>query len=144
MEPTVTTTRKCARRTLHNLHILNKLVSPRVIAAIISTIFNRWCTRRRYQNGQGNCVLKCDPRADDSIEHYCNCPTVKKVGRKVLNLNPANQINILTFNLCNQYIRTQEDLTNTGLLIYAVYRATNHYRQHPGENEEHIFRGMKH
>lgn len=36
-------------KTLHNLHLLQQLVAPRVVAACFSTVWNRWTTARRFQ-----------------------------------------------------------------------------------------------
>ena len=33
--------------------------------------------------------------------------------------------------LCNPYVRTEEQLVTAALLVYAVYRGTNHYRHEP-------------
>jgi len=122
-----------ARRTLHNLHILAALVTPRVCAAVFGTIWNRWVTHRRYQQRQSPtnvCVLGCSRRAEDSIEHYARCPCTAQLAAKYLRLHPVYDVNLHTFTLCNPHIVTQEDLAMSALMIYAVYRATNHYRHH--------------
>ena len=56
-----------ANRTHHLLEHLSSLTSPRVRAAVFSTIWNRWCTRRRWQQRhkeENKCVLGCSPTAE--------------------------------------------------------------------------------
>jgi hypothetical protein len=106
-------------------------VPPRVFSAVISTIFNRWTTARRFQQRDAvanRCVLGCAEGAEDSIEHYCRCPFTKQLGARWLGLDPSAQVNLHTFTLCNPHIATCEELVTSALLIYALYRATNHYR----------------
>ena len=122
-----------ARRTLHNMYLLSTLVPPRVSAAVFSTIWNRWATDRRFQkrtlDGAGRCRLGCGGRyAEDSIEHYGHCETIREVGIRQLHLDPDGQLNLRTFMQCNPRIRTKEQLTAAALLVYAAYRAFNHYR----------------
>ena len=51
-----------ARRVYKNLLHLKNLVPPRVCAAVFRTIWNGWCTERRFQRRWGNsnvCMLGC-------------------------------------------------------------------------------------
>ena len=121
-----------ARRALANLQLLPSLVPPRVCGAVFSTLWNRWCTHRRYQQRHAphnRCVLGCGGAAEDSIEHYCRCPVTKHALERRLNLRQSEYANLHSFLLCNGNIRTLEELTSIALLIYAVYNATNHYRR---------------
>ena len=123
-----------ARRALAHLQLLPKLVPPRVCAAVFSTLWNRWCTCRRYQqrhSPHNRCVLGCGGDAQDSIEHYCRCPVTKHAMERKLNMSPSTFAHLHTFLLCNANIRTYGDLTSVALLIYAIYNATNHYRHKP-------------
>ena len=123
-----------AQKTLHNLHLLGSLTAPRVWAAAFSTLWNRWVTARRTdrRNSDVNkCVFKCSAEAEDSIEHYARCSFTKDLAIKFLHLNPATGVNLHTFMLCNPYIGTQEDLVASAVLVYAVYRGSNHYRHNP-------------
>jgi hypothetical protein len=120
-----------SRKTLHNLNLLNQLVAPRVVAACFSTIWNRWTTARRFQRRSHHsnaCQLGCGGDAEDSIEHYARCWRVRQVGRKQFRLRPDDQISLHTFLLCNPHIETQQQLIASALLVYAAYRATNHFR----------------
>ena len=55
---------------------LSKLVTPRVHAATFTTLWNGWCTHRRFQLRHlptNVCMFKCGGAAEDSLEHYCRC-----------------------------------------------------------------------
>ena len=54
----------------------------------------------------------------------------RQLARRHLHLKPDPQVNLHTFTLCNPHVSTKEDLLASAVLIYAVYRATNHYRFH--------------
>lgn len=68
---------------------IHELVAPRVQAACFSTIWNRWCTFRRYQQRRSPrniCMLGCEGMAEDSIEHYVHCKAARKVAGSFLRL----------------------------------------------------------
>ena len=135
-----------ARRALHNLHVLAQLTPPRVRAAALGTIWNRWTTSRRFQqrgSEANKCVLGCGATAEDSVEHYCCCPRTKEVAFRCLRLCTNTQVNIHTFTLCNPSVTTREDLTLTALLIYAVYRGTNFFRHHRAHQPEEVFNALR-
>jgi hypothetical protein len=135
-----------SERTLHNLHLLASLTTPRVWAAVFSTIWNRWCTARRYQQRQSNknrCVLGCSDTAEDSIEHYSRCPCTRELAARLLHLDPTTQVNMHAFNLCSSSITTQEELVASSVMIYAVYRATNYYRNHPDIRPNDIYNALR-
>ena len=71
----------------------------------------------------------CGGGAEDSIEHYSHCDTVKHVMRRYLNLDPYYFSNLHTFTLTNPHIIQAETLTTIALLIYGVYNTTNALRQ---------------
>ena len=123
-----------ARRATHLLQLLPKLVPPRVCAAVWGTMWNRWCTHRRWQQRSfpsNRCMLGCAGGAEDAIEHYCHCHMTKLTLKRKLNLDPTHFAHLHSFLLCSNFINTQEELTCIALLIYAIYNATNHYRTHP-------------
>ena len=77
------------RRVLANLRRLKALVAPRVSAACLSTLWNRWTTARRFQQRAAacnRCVLGCGGTAEDSIEHYARCATMRAAARGMLRL----------------------------------------------------------
>ena len=61
--------RVAAQRALLTLETLRALVTPRISNAVVSTLWHRWTTARRFQQTQA-CCLQCAPEAQDSIEHY--------------------------------------------------------------------------
>ena len=144
-----------ARRALANLQLLRQLTPPRVCAAALSTLWNRWCTHRRYQKRhcQSNvCLLGCGGTAEDSIEHYFSCTVTKDTLLRQLNLPPHLFANLHSGLLCNANIQTTDQLTAIALLIYGLYNTTNHLRHNPGTPAtqitdmlaQHIREGAKH
>ena len=122
-----------ARRSLASLLLLQGLVPPRVCAAVFSTMWNRWTTFRRMQqrsHPSNRCMLGCASPAEEDLEHYCCCPRVQELYHRHLNLPRQDDYkNLHTFLLCNANIRTQEQLINIALAIYAVCNATNTFRR---------------
>jgi hypothetical protein len=120
-----------ARRGERNLARLSSLVPPRVCAAVFRTVWNGWCTARRYQRLHepcNRCWLGCEGEAQDSIEHYCRCPIGLSVllSKLRLDLNPGHGLSL--FCLCAPEQRDDDLLTVSALYIYAVYMCSNHYR----------------
>ena len=123
-----------ARRILRRLRELRTLVAPCVSAAVFSTLWNRWCTHRRYQKrhlATNKCLFGCGTQAEDSIEHYFRCSVTKDILGKQLNLQPHLFANVHTATLCNANINDTDRLTTIALLIYALYTTTNRLRLHP-------------
>ena len=65
-----------AMRCNRNLQWIGAQLPPHVGNAAVSTIWNRWTTKRRFQ-GAGRCLLGCGNQTGDSIEHYCRCVAVR-------------------------------------------------------------------
>ena len=63
---------------------LQRCTPPRVLAAMLRTWFNGWCTSRRFQR-HGTCIFGCS--CEDSIEHYAVCKVVAEFARRHLNLH---------------------------------------------------------
>ena len=112
-----------------NLNALPKLVAPRVCAAVFRTIFNGWCTERRFKRRHlpsNRCVLGCGGEAEDSIEHYCCCPPI------VAQLQKKFHIRVPTGQLLSLWMmketRRPDLITSFALIVYAAYNATNIYR----------------
>ena len=120
-----------AHRIACMLEALRSTTTPRVRAAMFSTIWNRWNTHRRWQrrNAPTNtCLFGCGANTEDSIEHYCGCNTIKEAMRRQLNLDPFYFANVHTFILCNDHINDVETLTTIAVLVYATYTTTNSLR----------------
>jgi len=118
-----------AARAVRRLQLLNVLTPPRVCAAMLSTLWNRWTTRRRFQQ-RGKCVLLCSETAVDCIEHYAGCPAVRNAGRRHLNLHLRPWPNALPdfLGVAGPPLRRQpsdSELARGALLVYATYVATN-------------------
>ena len=116
-----------ARSSHQRLKELAHLVTPRVHAAVFGSIWNRWCTLRRFQS-RGRCRLCQRPLTEDSIEHYACCTVVRDVAARKLRLDPILHVNIYSFTCTNPLILTEEVLSRIALLIYATYRALNYQR----------------
>ena len=69
-----------------NLSSIAPLVPPRVIAAVVRTAFNGWCTAQRFQSCD-SCIFGCDG-SQDSIEHYACCSQFLSLCRRHLQLGP--------------------------------------------------------
>jgi hypothetical protein len=124
-----------ARRVLQRLTELRPLVNPRVSAAVLSTLWNRWATDRRYQRREaGRCVLRCSDTAEDSIEHYACCPVVRRTATRHLRMD----LRPWPYALMDFMLATgppsaphpsQHDLVRMSLLLYATYNVTNAARR---------------
>jgi hypothetical protein len=102
-----------------------------VSSAVLSTIYNRWATARRFQRRAqlcNRCVLVCPGDAEDSIEHYVRCHAVRSFASSFLNLSFSHADAVEEFVLaseCTRWTANTRDLSMLAILIYSVYRATN-------------------
>ena len=119
-----------ADRFLRSMPTLSHLVPPRVIAAVFSTAWNRWCTARRFQKRDracNQCLLGCGGGAEDSIEHYSRCRTVREFHRKTFNITADWLLPYWLGVQCQQ--GADEDLLACGALgAFSVYAVTNNAR----------------
>ena len=128
---------RIARTVTRQLQQLRRLVAPRLRAATMSTIFNRWVTSRRMrqlQEGRQSCVLHCSDTADDSIEHYFNCPIYREWCRRRLGFDQQEGRlvhGLLATSMTGDAIKLQAVAT------YVLYRTTNHMRRQPFRQAEH-------
>ena len=128
--------RRSVPRVLDALRRLAHLVPPRVAAAVLSSLFNRWCTSRRFQGWRGRCCFGCD--AEDRLEHYLRCPVGHEFGAKRLGLRIAAADRWETMLLAGQMIaqdacsNADDTLRRVALLHYVLYRAHNVLRHHAG------------
>ena len=135
---------KLAARFEHRLPRLGRLVPPRVVAAVFSTAWNRWCTARRFQR-RGDpinvCQLGCGGEAEDSIEHYCRCRTLRACHQAELGLQEPR---LLTHWLCVQDSQGQDAVLVRGALgAYAAYCATNAARHMGGMSRDEAMRAFR-
>jgi hypothetical protein len=118
-----------AMRALRVLVRLRRLVPPRVLAAVLRTWFNGWCTKRRFQ-GKGECLFGC-LSGEDSIDHYMRCTRLHAYGQARLRLprSDSHMDQGLTFMLLEATSTvTDEVLTRRALLMAAAYRLHRRHR----------------
>ena len=112
---------------MRRLLTLHSLVAPRVSAAALSTLWNRWTSARRFQR-EASCVLGCREQAD-SIEHYVRCPVVRSFAGSFIQMQIPAALAMQYFMLADDSLEEPQNLTRMGIVIYAVYRATEHIRR---------------
>ena len=111
-----------------------KNLAPRVSLTCWHTVLRRWCTKSRFgQRHHSHCTMGCDNQ-EDSIDHYAHCRVIRTWAQQRLNLHydPLNSKHVWTQTLAT----TQENLHKQAHMIYAAYRATNHFR-HAGTHTQH-------
>jgi hypothetical protein len=112
-----------AMRAIRVLGRLRRLVPPRVLAAVLRTWYNGWCTKRRFQ-GKGECLFGCTC-GEDSIDHYMRCACLHAYGQSRLRLARADNPLELSLNfmlLAPTSAITDEVLSRRALLMAAAYR----------------------
>ena len=121
---------------------LRKMVPPRLRAATLSTILNRWTTDRRMRHvrkGACTCLLHCRDEAADSIEHYFRCPVWldwqrRRLGDRLVGHGLGH--GVLASRMSDEALRLQAVAT------YLLYRTVNHLRHHrfaqPEERQQYI------
>ena len=120
---------RIARTVLRQLGVLKRLVPPRLRAATLSTILNRWTTDRRMRHIRGHqrpCVFGCSPTARDSVEHYFYCHVFRGWATSRLGTNAAScslAHGLLAVNMTDQQLKVQAVMT------YVLYRAVNQVRR---------------
>ena len=123
---------------------LRKLVPPKVLAAVLRTLFNGWCTRRRFQ-ARGRCLFGCRMGAD-AVDHYIECSRLHQQGLRQLRLPiPADFADrgALFLLLAAPSQLPDEALTRRALLLSAAYRLhCAHRRRPPIEDEETLRRAL--
>jgi hypothetical protein len=112
-----------AMRAARVLPRLRRLVPPRVLAAVLRTWFNGWCTKRRFQS-KGECLFGC-LLGEDSIDHYMHCKNLHQHGQARLRLPGVEALGnrSLSFMLLDASASlTDSVLTCRALLLAAAYR----------------------
>ena len=130
-----------SRRTHANLRRLRGLVPPRIRAAVLSTVFNRWTTDRRMRALRGQqrtCLLGC-PGAADAVEHYLQCPVLRcwmatRLGIRGLPFSMERWMFALPL--------TDRQLRLTAVSVYVMYRLVNHLRHNSNNDRDYQMRFM--
>ena len=104
---------------------LGKLVRPRVLASILRTHWNGWCTRRRFQQ-EGCCVFRCSGTASDSIEHYPFCTIFRAFLENFLHMPRFESLQ--DFLLLDHRFWPDNRLSVAAIAIHSLYAAFNHAR----------------
>ncbi len=123
---------RIATRCCRMLQSLHGCVPPRVCSAIWRTLFNGWCTGRRFQKLE-RCCFRCNSWIqEDSIEHYAGCSVVKEFARKKLNIRPSTWSRGLFVTLgAHEGWCDRATLARRALWVYATYKAHNTFRYTP-------------
>ena len=93
---------------------------PRVHSAYFRTIWNGWCSERRFQTHVKGCRFECGGDAQDSIEHYAFCPVVLEFFRRTH--IPLTNHSFSAF-LCLTPEGKEGELIVRFIALYAVYKA---------------------
>ena len=136
--------RLVTERILRRLRSLGGVAQPRVQVAVLGTLFNRWPTRRRFQQpSEGHCALGCG--GEDAIEHYLKCPVARRFLRDHLRLDvTVDEMPRLCF-LCSPPAGegdTRSLWCGVGRFVYAMYRTTNALRRQPVAGEDQVRRAL--
>jgi hypothetical protein len=126
-----------AMRAVRVMARLRLLVPPRVLAAVLRTWYNGWCTKRRFQC-KGDCLFGCT-FGEDSIEHYMQCSRLYSYGQARLRLPRAANFGDrgLSFMLLEGTALIPDALlTRRALLMSAAYRLHCRHRHAEGFHEE--------
>ena len=115
-----------SRRFVKAIAVLRGAVPPCVLAAVIRTLCNGWCTKRRFQQRAMNtCCLNRDCPGEDSIEHYCSCSMVHNFAWEKLRLRVCSR-SLKHFLLLATLDKVT--LVKQALLLYATYSISNQGR----------------
>ena len=119
-----------------------KVAPPRVQAAVFMTMWNGWCTHRRFQNRSSrsnHCVFKCNDTSEDSLEHYCRCPVVLRAAKHIFHIDYSPGIALDLWTLNSYWLDVDDNLRGLALLIYGTYNAFNTIRHHGISNSDQAF-----
>ena len=108
---------------------LRRLVPPRVKAAVLGMILNRWTTGRRMKGLRGQvgcCVLGCSRTAADSIEHYTRCRAIRTWMRARLEVE-AGDVDVSRWMLATPL--TDRELSIQAVAIYVSNKVVHHMRR---------------
>ena len=100
---------------------LGQLVRPRVLSAVWRTLWNAWCTQRRFQK-DGACLFNCGEQARDCIEHYAFC-AVFRTFRVSLQLPAATRLD--DFLLLSHPQWSDDRLILEAIALFCVYTCHN-------------------
>ena len=117
-------------RAMEVLQQLRSVAPPCVIAAILRTWWNAWCTSRRFQQHSfrnRGCVWGCATEDGDSLEHYAVCPRLQDFGARFLRLPREWELRQRRLHFFVLDSRFQE---SDGMLLRAALRTAAAYKVH--------------
>ena len=136
--------RFAAMEAMKALDQLSSTAQPKVRAAVLGTLWNRWMTQDKMGNGKNAKALhfKRNKRymlgcgyGNDSLDHYAVCCKVSDAGRSWLGLRKVEDMvdRRSRFFLVDRNLKTEagQALLRGASLIYAMYSTHNFYRYHP-------------
>ena len=135
-----------SRHMHQRLHMLKRLVAPKVIGAVFTTLWNGWCTHRRFQRRHwesNRCRFKCSDSAEDSLEHYCRCPTVLRVAKHVFRFSYPNEMGLDIWALNSAWLDDLHNMRSFALLIDGAYNAFNTFRYTAAHNDHDAYHGIQ-
>ena len=103
-------------------------------AAVLKTAWNGWGTSRRFQGAgahQTTCLLGCQLRARDSIEHYDHCRTVRALHEEMGGTKAERRLP-LWLGTATAHRRQDDCNTNDAKSAYATFITTNAARRKGG------------
>ena len=106
---------------------------------MLGTGWNKWCTEGRFQRN-GPCRLGCDNRAEDRIEHYVCCPTIRQFHRSELRITDCN---LLEGWLGIRPNMTDKERTLNAIGAYCSYRVFNLVKHSGALPKEEVIRAMQ-
>ena len=121
-----------AQRAVLMARRLAKLTAPRVVAAVLRTLWNGWCTKRRF-GSQGRCLF-CGCQKGDALEHISVCRTLAQFGTEHLRLqyHGGQQHRRMAFLLLDPPSElSDERLTLGALRVAASYQLHCKFRRRP-------------
>jgi len=104
--------RAMAQRAERNLKRVSHLVPPKVVAAMLRSWFDGWCTQRRFSNSGSSCkcIWGCRCNKSDSLAHYTCCPVLADWGLKFLKISRKD---------------SQEERRKESLLLHSELQASD-------------------
>ena len=117
------------RRINRRLQAMQQLSTPRVQSAVFKTLWNGWTTAARFQSA-APCVLGCSATAEDRIEHYCHCHFARELLVRWMGLRES-LVSLPAFLLALPDM-SDTDITLVSVVVYAMFRATSHFRHYSG------------
>ena len=117
---------------LRHVKIATALKLPSIIAGVLKTWCNGWCTSRRFVEARKDCLYGCGCHQGDSLEHYLVCPLVAQCHALAAptlppptTTSPPELLLGLVANVPRDIVKARFILLYTTFLTYEQLRANN-------------------